>query len=177
MISVEPLKPYPLADVEALRREFDRCWDWLWAALCEFGPTHGKEQVWNVIIVERAYLWPASRCAILGEILHHPIGVSSFNYWLQGGDLVELLTLHAPIEAWAIAQGCHAALGFGRKGWIRKMAGDWHEVQTLRRKWLKPPPPEVSHARRQDFLAQSQRAPAGLETTAARAASSPSIKT
>jgi hypothetical protein len=163
---VRMLKPLPLRDLQTLRSEFDRCWDWLWASLLEFGPTHSKEQVWDRILEGKAYLWSGQRCVILGEIIDHPIGISSFNYWLQGGNLDELLTMHAGIEQWAIANGCHVALGYGRKGWMRKMAGNWHEVQTLRRKWLKPPPREMMHG---TLSPQSGRAAAELETTTAHA--------
>jgi hypothetical protein len=155
------LKPLPLCDPQTLRSEFDRCWDWLWASLLEFGPTHSKEQVWDRILEGRAYLWPEQRCVILGEIIYHPIGASSFNYWLQGGQLEQLSTMWAGIEAWAVANGCSAALGSGRRGWVRVMSGDWHELYTVRRKWL-------TRGEHDLVLSQSRRAPAKLETAAER---------
>lgn len=154
------LKPLPLSDLVTLRAEFNRCWDWLWKSLCEFGPTHSKEQVWHRILKNQAYLWPGRRCVILGEIIAHPIGINSFNYWLQGGDenhaLAELLSMHAGIEAWAVANGCNVALGSGRKAWSRVMHGDWHDLYTVRRKQLS-----------QRLPSEPRRIARGLETTPA----------
>lgn len=124
-----------------MRREFERCWNWLNASLCHSGcPTHTREQVWFRICNSNAYLWPGENCVILGEIINHPIGLRSFHYWLQGGELDELLTLHPGIEAWALTQNCHRATGRGRKGWLRKMHGDWQEGPVTRTKWLTEPP-------------------------------------
>jgi hypothetical protein len=154
------LKPCSLRDLKTLRSEFDRCWIWLAASLAEFGPpTHSKEQLWDRILIDKAYLWPGQGCVILGEIIDHPIGVSSFNYWLQGGELEELATMWAGVEAWAMSKGCSAALGSGRRGWLRVMPG-WHELYTVRRKWL------TLRRGEHDFLfSQSLRATAELETT------------
>src|SRR5262245_9119280 len=137
------IKPLPLSDPTRLRSEFDRCWDWLWASLNKFGPTHSKEQVWDRIICGRAFLWAGEHCVIVGEFIDHPIGARSFNYWLQGGAkgqaLEALALMWDGVEAWALANGCSAALGFGRRGWISKMPGDWQELYTVRRKWLEAP--------------------------------------
>src|SRR6516164_2245446 len=98
-----------------LRREFERCWPWLWTSLCEFGPTHNKEQVWLRICAGTAFLWPGQECVVLGEFVNYPIGFRAFNYWLQGGNLTELRTLHPEIEKWA-ATRCHRIEGRGRDG-------------------------------------------------------------
>jgi len=73
---------------------------------------------------------------IVGEIINHPIGLRSFNYWLQGGNIDELLTMHRGIEQWARNRGCHRAIGNGRKGWARVMHGRWEKGPTTRIKWL-----------------------------------------
>jgi hypothetical protein len=122
------------------RKEFDRCWPWLWKSLCEFGPTHNKQQVWARICGNKAFLFPFQNCVVLGEFIDHPIGFRSFNYWLQGGNLSELLTRHDEIEAWAQSWGCHRVMGRGRDGWLRAMEGDWHKGPTTRFKWLQQPP-------------------------------------
>src|SRR6266550_9550962 len=100
--------------------EFDRCWPWLLASLCEFGPTHTKEQVFARIRKEQAFLWPGGKCAIVGEFINHPIGFRSFNYWLQGGNLRQLKALHPHVEAWAELY-CQRIMGMGRDGWVRAM--------------------------------------------------------
>ena len=126
----------PIGDLTQLRREYERCWPWLWESLCEFGPTHNKEQLWLRLASRKAFLWPGKSCAIVGEIIVYPIGLHCFNYWLQGGQLSELLTLHHGIEAWAKTRGCHQAVGYGRAGWQRVMAGDWRQGRTERTKFL-----------------------------------------
>lgn len=127
----------PLSDPDKARPEFDRCWPWLWESLCEFGPTHTKEQVWFRIYTQKAFLWPERDCVIVGEIIDWPIGLRDFNYWLQGGELEELLKCHDGIEEWAISKNCQRATGRGRKGWVRVMSGDWKMGTTARVKWLK----------------------------------------
>ncbi len=129
------------------REEFDRCWPWLWASLCASGcPTHGKEDVWQRICTDRAFLWPGKACVVVGQLLDHPIGYRGFHYWLQGGDLDELLTLHPQIEEWAKGKGCVQITGRGREGWTRVMDGEWHKGPTPRFKWLGEIPPVVRRA-------------------------------
>jgi hypothetical protein len=135
----------PLQDVDAARPEFDRVWPWLWASLCEFGPTHTKEQVWIRIYTGKAFLWTGSLCAVVGETIDWPIGFRDFNYWLQGGHFPQLHGMHAGIEAWAQhVKGCHRIAGRGRDGWVRAMDGDWRKGPTYRSKWLNKPP-RVAH--------------------------------
>ena len=138
------MEPMSLKNMVALRVEFDRCWPWLWESMCEFGPTHNKEQVWFRICLGKAFLWTGRSCAILGEFIDHPIGLRCFNYWLQGPDLDACKVLHAGIEDWAKTKGCHQATGKGRRGWVRAMDGDWQEGPTERKKWLIKSPPQVS---------------------------------
>jgi len=127
---------HPKSDLTQLRHEFDRCWPWLWASLCEFGPTHNKEHVWLRLASRQAFLWPGKSCAIIGELITWPIGLKDFNYWLQGGTLDECKQMHAGIEAWAHSRGAHRATGHGRDGWIRVMDGAWEKGPTTRIKWL-----------------------------------------
>jgi hypothetical protein len=125
-------------NIKELRAEFDRCWPWLWASLCRFGPTHSKEQVWWRIASEAAFLWSTEKCVVLGEFIDHPIGYRSFNYWLQGPDLLEVKKLHSEIEVWAAQYGCACIAGLGRDGWGRVMDGAWEMGPRTRVKWLKP---------------------------------------
>jgi hypothetical protein len=119
--------------------DFIRCWPWLLASLEEFFQTHTKDQVWERIANGRAYFWPGRNCAIVGQLVKHPIGIRSFNYWLQGGDLDELLSMHPGIEEWARERGCKVATGIGREGWARMMEGNWQKGPSTRIKWLSTP--------------------------------------
>jgi hypothetical protein len=130
----------PVGNLDDARAEFDRCWPWLWASLCEFGPTHNKEQVWFRIYHGKAFLWAFERSTVLGEFVDWPIGFRDFNYWLQGGHLPELCTKHERIELWAMGKGCQRVTGRGRDGWVRAMEGEWRKGPTYRTKWLVPVP-------------------------------------
>ena len=122
-----------------LFKEFDRVWPWLEASLAEwYGPTHGKRDVYLRILECRAYLFPGINCAIVGEIISYPTGLRAFNYWLQGGNLDELKSMHAGIEEWAVKmKDCKLAMGMGRVGWQKVMEGDWQRGPMRRWKWLK----------------------------------------
>lgn len=126
----------PISDLTDMRAQFERCWPWLWESLCEYGPTHNKEQLWMRLSRSWSFFWPGKTCAIVGEIVNWPIGLRDFNYWLQGGDLPELKTLHHGIEEWAIGRGCHRATGYGRDGWADVMHGPWEKGTRRRVKWL-----------------------------------------
>ena len=135
----------------AWRAEFDRCWPWLWAALCSFDcPTHTKEQVWRRLVTGKAFMWPGERSVIIVELVNHPIGYRSCHYWLQGGDLAELKTKHSQIEDWARQTGCAQMTGDGREGWARAMDGDWRKGPSTRSKWLDDPPAVVRRALNHD---------------------------
>ena len=118
------------------RNQLDRCWPWLLASMQEFFQTHTREQVWQRIYERRAFLWPGDKCAIVGQLVKHPIGITSFNYWLQGGKLDELKTMWPGVEAWARARGCVVVTGIGRDGWSEVMDGNWQKGPTTRIKWL-----------------------------------------
>src|SRR5215475_585104 len=138
---MKPLRPSP-----QLHAELERCWPWLWASLCEFGPTHSKAQVLTRLLNYQAYLWPGKRCAIITELVDYPIGMRACNYWLQGGELEEIKTFHPAIEEWALACGCHQTTRRGREGWVRAMHG-MQKGPTFSMKWLRAPPEQVQRAR------------------------------
>ena len=123
----------PIANLQEARLEFERCWPWLWKSLCEFGPTHNKEQVWGRIERQRAYLWTAPKAVIVGEFYYFPSGMRSFNYWLQGGTLAGCKAMHGGIEEWAAEQEpLDMYTGMGRRGWLKVMHGNWKEGYTTR---------------------------------------------
>jgi hypothetical protein len=133
----------PKTDLTEMRVEFERCWPWLWASLCQYGPTHNKEHVWMRLSTGKAFLWPSKQCAIVGELIDYPIGLRAFNYWLQGGKLTELQSMHVGIEAWAIAKGAKLGRGEGRDGWVEAMGPGWQKHATVRIKWLTDDPPHA----------------------------------
>src|SRR5258707_2775189 len=106
-----------IATLPHMRGEFQRSFTWLDASRQAWRPTHTMEQILDRIQNGRAYLWTGSHSAVVGELIDHPIGFRSFNYWLQGGDLDDLLKLHPEIEEWARVNHCQRAMGMGRPAW------------------------------------------------------------
>lgn len=103
-----------------LRDEFERCWPWLAAALDRAGNTHGKEDLWQAIVTERAQFWPGMRCALVTEVVVYP-KLKSVRYWLAGGEMPEILRMQEHIDQWARAQGCVRAEACGRLGWLKAL--------------------------------------------------------
>jgi hypothetical protein len=99
-----------------------RCRPWIEAALAHEGGGHDIGDVARRIEDGRAHFWPGDRCAIVTEFWIAP-RLKTLNFWLLGGELKALLAMRAPIEAWAIGQGCGRAIGGGvHPGWGRVLA-------------------------------------------------------
>jgi hypothetical protein len=128
------------------RDQFERCWPLLDASLASFGRTHTKQQVWDRICDGRAEIWTGDDAVILGEYILHPIGLKSYNVWLQGGDLAELKSMHPRLERWARGE-CDRMIAWGRDGWVRVMDG-WENCGTRRAKWLRDVPDYVRATKR-----------------------------
>ena len=120
------------------RDEFEHCWPLLDASLASFGRTHTKAQMFERIRDGRALLWRGDNAAILTETIYHPIGLTSCNVWLQGGDLAELKSMHPDVERWARGE-CDRMIAWGRDGWLRVLDG-YESCGTRRAKWLRDVP-------------------------------------
>ena len=123
------------AEFRELRAEFDRCWPWLEGSLAAYGPTHSKEQIWQLICNSRAFFWPGETCASLLEVVNHPIGFKSLNLWLMGGSLDEIVHTVPDYEAWGRQQNCSRVMACGRRGWLKVLDG-YKEFGTRRAKSL-----------------------------------------
>jgi hypothetical protein len=64
----------------------------------------------------RAQWWCNGDAAIVTEIMRHPQRWV-LNYWLVAGELNAALSMQPDIDAWAINEGCDAAIATGRRGW------------------------------------------------------------
>lgn len=132
-----------MTDEEALagawamyRAEFERCSEWLAAALDRFPiRTHTLEHVWADIVAGKAVLWPTPNSACVTQIDSYPTGVKVVHGWLAGGDLNEIKQTVAKIEAFAKEHGCAAASIMGRRGWL-KAFNDYRDAGTLMTKEL-----------------------------------------
>jgi hypothetical protein len=94
--------------------EWERCKGWIEAALSYGGDTHSIDDVWSEIEHGKATFWPGKRAAVVTEFFNYP-RKRALNFWLLGGDPVELIKRMRPdIEAWGQANGATLFLGFGR---------------------------------------------------------------
>ena len=110
-------------DFDLMRREFDRSWPWLQAAIETIGEqTHTKDHIWQRVEAGRAQLWPLSRSAVVTEIVGYDNDVRHLRLWLAGGDLDELRAFVPRLEAFGRDNGCSKAIIEGRKGWLRALA-------------------------------------------------------
>ena len=64
--------------------------------------------------------WPADNSCLVTEIVVYP-QKKVLNVFLGGGELDEILGMHADVIAWAKGQGCEAITISGREGWKRAL--------------------------------------------------------
>lgn len=111
--------------------EWARCAPWIEAALEWQRGTHTLEDVRAQIEAGKAVFWPGKRAAVVTEFFDYPRR-RALNFWLLGGDPVELIKRMRPcIEAWGEANGATLFLGFGRPD-------QHHWAQALRRHGYAP---------------------------------------
>jgi hypothetical protein len=104
-----------------LEAEFERCWQWLEAALKRGGPTHEKHHVRDLVLAGKVQLWPCPNAALITEIAVYPTGFKELRCWLVGGKMGDIKTAIPHIEAWAKTMGCSLVTYVGRKGWARAL--------------------------------------------------------
>lgn len=111
--------------------ELDRCRPWIEAALEYSGGTHEWQDIVDGIKSGHMQLWPAPRGCLVTEITVYP-RKRVLHVFLGGGELDQLIDMHADVEAWGKAQGCAGATIIGRPGWERvyKNRG-WKRLHTV----------------------------------------------
>jgi len=95
-----------------------RCKPWIEAALEHSGGTHEWQDIVDGIISGKMQLWPAEKGCLVTELVTYPRKLV-LNVFLGGGDLEQLVDMHAAVEDWGKAQGCSGATIIGRAGWER----------------------------------------------------------
>lgn len=120
-------------DFDLMRREFERTWPWLEAAINTIDePTHTKDHIWQRLEAGRAQLWPLSQSAVVTEIVGYDNGIQHLRLWLAGGDLDELRAFVPQLEAFGRDNGCSKVVIIGRKGWTRALASQgYSEPKTV----------------------------------------------
>lgn len=113
------------------REQFDRCWNWLAAAIERSGPTHSKADVWAEIATGNAQLWPLPNGALVTQTRVWPTGFKEVSAWLAGGDLAEIADVAPMIERWAFEdEDADRVLIVARPGWLRALTG-WKQQSLM----------------------------------------------
>jgi hypothetical protein len=100
-------------------QEWERCSQWLQAALDHAGNLFTLEDVKKAVIKGEAIFLPGLEAAVIAEIRVYP-QKRIYNCWLAGGNLEELKLAFAPaIRRYAKRAGCDAITIQGRPGWQR----------------------------------------------------------
>lgn len=109
--------------------EWERCREFLRPAIAYADNAFTERSVLDGLLAGRFQLWPASKSAVVTQIIRYPKG-DVCRFFLAGGDLEELRTMEAPLIAWAKAQGCYALEIAGRDGWVRALGG-YRKICTI----------------------------------------------
>jgi hypothetical protein len=104
-------------------QEFQRCAQYLEAALEYSGGTHGIEDIATGVREGKYQLWPAPNAAAITEIIVYP-RLKELHCFLAGGDLDELKVMRPYVEAFGKRHGCSRSTFSGRRGWERTFMKD-----------------------------------------------------
>jgi hypothetical protein len=109
--------------------EFERCADYIQAALVYAGHSHTLQDVWQAITNKQAAFFPLEKSAIVVEIVDYPQRATC-RIWLAGGDMEELIEAEKNVCDWARELGCDSMEIIGRKGWERQLK-DYKPTATI----------------------------------------------
>lgn len=107
--------------MSSLADEFERCADYIEAALEYAGHSHTLQDVWQAITTNKAAFFPYEKSVIVVEIVDYPQRAVC-RIWLAGGDMDELLKAEKEVCKWAAERGCSGMEIIGRKGWERVLS-------------------------------------------------------
>ena len=119
----------PQSAMSSLADEFERCADYIVAALEYAGHSHTLQDVWQAIQNKQAAFFPLEKSAIVVEIVDYPQRATC-RIWLAGGDMEELIQAEKNICIWARERGCDSMEIIGRKGWERQLR-DYKPTATV----------------------------------------------
>ena len=86
-------------------------------------PAHDIDHVWEAIESGNCVIWPTDNSCTVVEIVEHPTGIKTLNYWLAGGDLEELKRIEEVVSEYGRKNGFYAVTILGRQGWQRALPG------------------------------------------------------
>lgn len=92
--------------------------DYIERALKHADGSHTFDDVRDLVESGRLQFWPGPSSVVITEIIEYP-RYKVLNFFLAGGNLVELEAMYPKIEEWGRSVGCDRAALTGRKGWER----------------------------------------------------------
>lgn len=87
-------------------------------ALMRAGDLWNVDEVLTEVLEGRAHFFCTPTAFVVTNFVYSP-RIKSLNFWLLGGDIDGLQTLHPHIVAWGIEQDCLVFTGEGRAGFKR----------------------------------------------------------
>lgn len=93
------------------------------------------EDVMAEVATGHMQLWLGDNATAVTQIVDMP-RKKVCQIFLAAGDYDELAKMEVDAAAWAKAQGCDAMMQSGRRGWTRRLGGDWREAFTVMERTL-----------------------------------------
>lgn len=135
------MTPTPDLDVERVEticaeklKQWEKARPFIERALV-YWPGHTIEDVLSCYLRGTVQLWVGERCAAVTEFLRSPRRCT-LNVWLAGGDLREMQTMRAGMEAWARGAGCAAVNFLGRTTKKSRALDGWGKASGYEPGWV-----------------------------------------
>lgn len=111
-----------------LYTEFQRCSEWIQAALDKGDDTHDLIHIYDGLINTSFQLWSNDKCCVITEIIDYP-KKRVLHIFLAGGSLEGIRALEEDAIQWAKSIGCTDFTLSGRKGWLRALKDNgWKDL-------------------------------------------------
>ncbi len=88
------------------------------AALKHGGDLYRYEDIQKLVDEGLAQAWPGEKSIAITQILQYPVK-KVLHFWVVGGELGEIESRYAELEAFAKHEGCEGLSLLGRPGWER----------------------------------------------------------
>lgn len=106
-----------------LQSEFNRCSEWIQAAIDRTLGEYELSHVWDRIRNGSAQIWPLPNGVVITTIETYPSGLRILFMWLAGGKLKDIQACETVLTDWAKSAGCRYFMTDGRDGWSRVFGG------------------------------------------------------
>ena len=121
-LRIPPLLPQEPCDISSLGEVWPLVRKSVMEAVELGGGTHTEEDVIDLLIFRKAFLWANGGSAVLCEFEDYP-RKRICRYWVAGGSLEDLLPMESKIERWARSLGAVRMEICGRAGWLKSLKG------------------------------------------------------